>query len=122
MTALSPDDTTSSELATGETTEAKSHRNRWLILATLGLAQLMVVLDATVVVTRARAASQSDSGIATGEVTLRLSLELAPERLAEANLATVAPIAICAATAGIDGAAACLDAPADVVLDSSGAH
>lgn len=49
MTALSPDDTTSSELATGETTEAKSHRNRWLILATLGLAQLMVVLDATVV-------------------------------------------------------------------------
>ncbi len=79
-------------------------------------------LDAMVVVTRARAASQPDSGIATGEVTLRLSLELAPERLAEANLATVAPIAICAATAGVDGAAACLDAPADVVLDSSGAH
>ncbi|OZE99816.1 MULTISPECIES: DHA2 family efflux MFS transporter permease subunit [Nocardiaceae] len=49
MTALSPDDTSSSTLATEETTDAKAHRNRWLILATLGLAQLMVVLDATVV-------------------------------------------------------------------------
>lgn len=79
-------------------------------------------LDATVVVTRARAASQPDAGIASGEVTLHLSLALAPERLAEANLATVAPIAVCAAARGVDAAAACLDAPADVVLDTSGAN
>ena len=50
MTALSPDDVeTSTSLASEETAEAKSHRTRWLILATLGLAQLMVVLDATIV-------------------------------------------------------------------------
>jgi EmrB/QacA subfamily drug resistance transporter len=49
MTALSSDGVSSSGLATEETAEAKSHRNRWLILATLGLAQLMVVLDATIV-------------------------------------------------------------------------
>ena len=37
--------------ATSTTTPAdeRAHRNRWLILATLGLAQLMVVLDATIV-------------------------------------------------------------------------
>lgn len=37
--------------ATSNTTpvDERSHRNRWLILATLGLAQLMVVLDATIV-------------------------------------------------------------------------
>lgn len=79
-------------------------------------------LDADVVVTRARAASQPDAGIASGEVTLHLSLALAPERLAEANLATVAPIAACAAARGVDVAAGCLDVPADVVFDESGAN
>ena len=49
MTALTPDDVSSSEHTGDDTTAAKSHRNRWLILATLGLAQLMVVLDATIV-------------------------------------------------------------------------
>ncbi|OAK55570.1 MFS transporter [Rhodococcoides kyotonense] len=49
MTALSSDDVTSSGPATEEVADARAHRNRWLILATLGLAQLMVVLDATVV-------------------------------------------------------------------------
>jgi hypothetical protein len=79
-------------------------------------------LDATVVVKRARASSQPDAGIASGEVTLRLSLGLAPERVAEANLATVAPIALCAARLGADASAACLDAGADEVLDDTGAN
>ncbi len=79
-------------------------------------------LDATVVVKRARASSQPDAGIASGEVTLHVSLSLAPERVAEANLATVAPIAACAARLGVDAGAGCLDVPADVVLDESGAN
>ncbi|MDV6232446.1 MULTISPECIES: DHA2 family efflux MFS transporter permease subunit [Rhodococcus] len=48
MTALSSENVGD---ATSNTTpvDERSHRNRWLILATLGLAQLMVVLDATIV-------------------------------------------------------------------------
>ncbi|MDJ0359411.1 MFS transporter [Rhodococcus sp. H29-C3] len=50
MTALSSDSVeTSTSPASEETADAKSHRVRWLVLATLGLAQLMVVLDATIV-------------------------------------------------------------------------
>ncbi|MEK8069689.1 DHA2 family efflux MFS transporter permease subunit [Rhodococcoides navarretei] len=48
MTTLSSEnvgDATSTAMAVDE----RAHRNRWLILATLGLAQLMVVLDATIV-------------------------------------------------------------------------
>ena len=48
MTTISPENVGD---ATSTTTPAdeRAHRNRWLILATLGLAQLMVVLDATIV-------------------------------------------------------------------------
>ncbi|WP_374640469.1 DHA2 family efflux MFS transporter permease subunit [Rhodococcus sp. ARC_M5] len=48
MTTLSSEnvgDAASTAMAVDE----RAHRNRWLILATLGLAQLMVVLDATIV-------------------------------------------------------------------------
>lgn len=48
MTTLSSEnvgDATSTTIPADE----RAHRNRWLILATLGLAQLMVVLDATIV-------------------------------------------------------------------------
>ncbi len=65
MTALTPDDVSSSEHTGDDTTAAKSHRNRWLILATLGLAQLMVVLDATIV-NIALPAAQLDLGFDNG--------------------------------------------------------
>ncbi len=77
-------------------------------------------LNATVTVKRERNAQQPAADVAAGEVTIRLSLSTSPERLAEANLAIVSPIASCAAAAGIDAAAGCLDAPADVVIDATG--
>ncbi|MCZ4562289.1 MFS transporter [Rhodococcus sp. IEGM 1401] len=48
MTALSSENVGDSTSTTTPVDE-RAHRNRWLILATLGLAQLMVVLDATIV-------------------------------------------------------------------------
>ncbi len=79
-------------------------------------------LQAELRVTRERAASQPAAGVATGTVTLGLSLPLSPERLAEANLAMVAPIARCAAERGPGGAGACAAVSDDPVIDATGVH
>jgi hypothetical protein len=79
-------------------------------------------LQADVRITRERAATQPASGIAVGTVTLSLSLPLSPERLAEANLAMVAPVARCAAERGPDGAGACAAVVDDDVIDATGVH
>jgi|GEM_PF-1220104 len=79
-------------------------------------------LDAVVTVTRERAAGQPEGGLATGTVTLQVAVDLAPERLAEANLAIVAPIARCVALAGPDAGLACAAADADRVVDATGSH
>lgn len=78
------------------------------------------VLQASVVVIRERAADQPASDLATGTVTFTLDLPLAPERLAEANLAVVDPIARCVAERGPDTGLACATAPADPVVDERG--
>lgn len=79
-------------------------------------------IDAVVTVTRERAAGQPEGGLATGTVTLQVAVDLAPERLAEANLAIVAPIARCLAVAGPDVGLACAAADADPVVDATGSH
>jgi hypothetical protein len=56
--------------------------------------------EAKVFVKRQRDIGQAASDVATGEVAFALSLPFAPERLAEANFAFVAPIAACGAAAG----------------------
>ena len=79
-------------------------------------------LDAIVKVTRERAADQPEGGLATGTVTLQVAVDLAPERLAEANLAIVSPIAHCRAERGPDAGLACAAADADPVVDATGVH
>lgn len=63
--------------------------------------------EAKVFVRRERAVSQPANDLATGEVVFTLSLPFAPERLAEANLAFVAPIAACGAARGPGANAGC---------------
>jgi len=77
-------------------------------------------LETTIVITRERAAGQPASDLAGGEVTLRVSVPLAPERLGEANLAVVDPIARCVAERGPDAGAACARVPAEPVIDERG--
>ncbi len=77
---------------------------------------LRVVLD----VARERAAGQPAGDLVTGEVTLTLDLPFAPERLARGNLAIVAPIARCAASAGPLASGACADEPALPFADAGG--
>jgi hypothetical protein len=77
---------------------------------------LRVTLD----VSRARAAGQPAGDIVTGDVRLTLDLPFAPERLAESNLAIVAPIARCAADLGPLASGACADEPARPVADRGG--
>jgi hypothetical protein len=77
-------------------------------------------LETTIVVTRERAAGQPASDLAGGEVTLRVAVPLSPERLAEANLAVVDPIARCVAERGPDAGAACARVPAAPVVDERG--
>lgn len=77
-------------------------------------------LETTIVVTRERAAGQPASDLAGGEVTLRVAVPLGPERLAEANLAVVDPIARCVAERGPDAGAACARVPAATVVDERG--
>jgi hypothetical protein len=77
---------------------------------------LRVTLD----VTRARAAGQPAGDVATGDVRLTVDLPFAPERLAESNLAIVAPIARCAANLGPFASGACADEPALPFADSRG--
>ena len=79
-------------------------------------------LDAVITISRERAAQQPPSDLATGDVTITVSLPLADERLAEANFAILAPIASCAAAVGSDRAVGCLDTPADDVIDATGRH
>lgn len=77
-------------------------------------------LETTIVITRERAAGQPASDLAGGEVTLRVAVPLAPERLAEANLAVIDPIARCVAERGPDAGAACARVPAAPVVDERG--
>jgi hypothetical protein len=77
-------------------------------------------LETTMIVTRERAAGQPSTDLAGGAVTLRVAVTLAPERLAEANLAIVDPIARCVAERGPDAGAACARVPADPVVDAHG--
>jgi len=73
-------------------------------------------------VERERAAGQPAGDLVTGTVSLTVDVPFAPERLGEANLAVVAPIAACAAAAGPLGAGACADEPALPVVDGGGVH
>ena len=79
-------------------------------------------LDAVITITRERAAGQPEADIRTGEVTLTVSLPLAPERLSKANLAIGGPIARCKAVLGPDAGLACSDTPSDAVVDATGEH
>ena len=79
-------------------------------------------LDAVITIKRERNVEQPASELATGEVTITVSLSTSPERLSEANLAILAPIAACAADVGIDLAAGCLAAAAEDVVDATGVH
>ncbi len=79
-------------------------------------------LETTIVVRRERAAGQPATDLADGEVTLRLAVALAPERLAEANLAVVEPIARCVAQRGPESSAACAGVLADPVIDERGSQ
>jgi hypothetical protein len=77
-------------------------------------------LRVTFVVSRERAAGQPPGDLVTGEVTLTLDTTFAPERLAEANLALVAPIAACGARGGPLSSGECADEPARPIVDGSG--
>ncbi len=80
------------------------------------------VFQAKLFVRRARAVDQPPADVVTGEVILSLALALAPERLGEANLAFVAPIAACGQARGPGAAQACKDAPREPIIDESGVH
>ena len=58
--------TTTERPQTGPGDTAREHRLRWLILAVIGLAQLMVVLDATIV-NIALPSAQADLGFSDGD-------------------------------------------------------
>jgi hypothetical protein len=79
-------------------------------------------LRITLGIERARAAGQPAGDLVTGEVTLTVDVPFAPERLAEANLAVVAPIARCAAAAGPLASGICADEPSLPVVDGGGVH
>lgn len=78
--------------------------------------------EAVVVVKRARDVGQPANDLATGEVTFTLSLPFAPERLAEANFAFVAPIAVCGAARGPGANAGCDDVEREAIVDATGSH
>lgn len=79
-------------------------------------------LRMTMEIERERAAGQPAGDLFIGAVMLTVDVPFAPERLAEANLAVVAPIARCAQEAGPLSAAACADEPARPVVDGGGVH
>lgn len=79
-------------------------------------------LETTITVVRERAPGQPASDLADGEVTMRVAVSLAPERLAEANLAVVEPIARCVAQRGPESSAACAGVLADPVIDERGSQ
>jgi hypothetical protein len=79
-------------------------------------------LDATITVRRDRASGQPENDLATGTVVVRLAVPLAPERVAEANVAIAAPIARCKAELGPDAGLACATVVADPVTDETGSR
>jgi hypothetical protein len=81
--------------------------------------RLQITLD---VEREATARQSGNDDVVTGSVTLDVDVPFAPERLAEANLAVVAPIARCSALAGPAAAGRCADEPSLPVLDETGEH
>jgi hypothetical protein len=79
-------------------------------------------LETTISVVRERAPGQPATDLVDGEVTMRVAVALAPERLAEANLAVVEPIARCVAASGPENSAACAGVLADPVVDERGSQ
>jgi hypothetical protein len=76
-------------------------------------------VSARVEIKRERADGQ-DGEVATGEVTLGFTAEVAPERVAKSNLSIVGPVMRCAATVGPEAAGGCRDEPPDPFADASG--
>lgn len=77
---------------------------------------------AKVYVKRQRAVGQSANNVATGEVIFTLSLPFAPERLAEANFAFVAPIAVCGQERGPGANRGCDNVDREPIIDETGSH
>ncbi len=78
--------------------------------------------EAKVFVKRQRDVGQPANDVATGEVVFTLALPFAPERLAEANLAFVAPIAVCGAAAGPGNNVGCDAVDREPIVDATGSH
>lgn len=78
--------------------------------------------EARVFVKRQRDVGQPANDVATGEVVFTVSLPFSPERLAEADLAFVAPIAVCGAGVGPGANAGCDAAEREPIVDATGAH
>jgi hypothetical protein len=75
---------------------------------------------AKVFVKRERAIGQPAGNVATGEVVLTVSLPFVRERLGEANLAFVAPIAACGAVQGPGNSGACATVAREEIVDAGG--
>jgi hypothetical protein len=80
------------------------------------------IFQAKLFVRRARSVGQPAADVVTGEVLVTLALGLSPERLAEANLAFVAPIAACGQERGPGASLSCKDVPREPIVDETGAH
>ena len=78
--------------------------------------------EAKVFVQRERDVGQPANDLATGEVVFTVSLPFAPERLAEANFAVVAPIAACGAARGPGENAGCAAVDREAIVDATGIH
>lgn len=78
--------------------------------------------EAVVTVERERGVGQPANDVATGTVTFTIGLGFAPERLAEANFAFVAPIAACAQARGPGAASGCDDVDREPIIDETGRH
>lgn len=78
--------------------------------------------EAKVYVKRERAVGQAANNVATGEVVFTLALPFAPERLAEANFAFVAPIAVCGAARGPGANRGCDNVDREPIIDETGSH
>jgi hypothetical protein len=78
--------------------------------------------EAKVYVKRERAVGQSANNVATGEVVFTLALPFAPERLAEANFAFVAPIAVCGQERGPGANRGCDNVDREPIIDETGSH
>lgn len=90
-----------------------------LIFDTLDITPRGGSIGGTLEVKRARAEGQ-DGNVATGEVTVRFSAPLVPERLGKSNLSLLTPVMACAAEAGPVRAGGCRNAPPLPYVDASG--